>query len=142
MKEIKIQVKELRENCMIEVRENGDAIDCILAEDVELLRGNYAQLSMGIAVKTEHDYLTLLVPRSSTFRKFGLIQANSVGLIDNSYCGDEDELLMPVYATRNVTIPAGTRLCQIMALPRYAYAVEKVESLSAVNRGGFGTTGY
>ena len=142
MKEIKLQVKVLRDNCMIEVRENGDAIDCILAEDVELMRSNYAQLPLGIAVKTEHDYLTLLVPRSSTFRKFGLIQANSVGLIDNSFSGDEDELLMPVYATRNVTIPAGTRLCQIMALPRYSYVVEQVDSLSAESRGGFGTTGY
>lgn len=123
------------------VERHGDWIDLAVSEDYELKAGEFKLLDLGIAIQLPAGYEALLVPRSSTFKKFGVIQANSIGIIDNSYCGKEDWWKMAVIATRNVIIPKGTRLCQFRLLRNQpTFAIIEAE-LSDNNRGGFGTTG-
>lgn len=96
-----------------------------------------------------------MIPRSSTFKKWGLFQSDHIAIMDESYCGNDDIWWLPVTATRNVTIPKGTRLCQfrvqlsqkatvwqkIKWLFSNGIKLEKVDSLNDTNRGGFGTSG-
>jgi len=122
--------------------DRGDWIDLRTAEDICLEPGEYKLIPLGVAMALPPNYEALLIPRSSTFKKYGVIQTNSIGLIDETYCGDNDEWLFPVYATRAVTIPKNTRICQFRILkhqPLVAFA--KVEHLSETDRGGFGSTG-
>ena len=86
--------------------------------------------------------LAHLAPRSSTFKNFGILQTNSVGVVDYSYRGDGDQWRMPVYATRDVTIPKGARICQFRIVENQpALHFVKVETLGGPDRGGFGSTG-
>lgn len=122
--------------------DRGDWIDLRTAEDISLEPGEYKLIPLGVAMSLPPNYEALLIPRSSTFKKYGVIQTNSIGLIDETYCGDNDEWLFPVYATRAVTIPKNTRICQFRILkhqPLVAFA--EVEHLSDTDRGGFGSTG-
>ena len=87
-------------------------------------------------------YEAHIAPRSSTFKNYGILQTNGVGVVDQSYCGDGDQWHMPVYATRDVTIPQGARICQFRILenqPRLTFC--QVERLEGPDRGGFGSTG-
>ena len=87
-------------------------------------------------------YEAHIVPRSSTFKNFGLIQTNSCGVVDCTYCGDEDMWRMPVYAVRDTVIHVNDRICQFRIMenqPQIQF--EQVEQLNNQNRGGFGTTG-
>ena len=87
-------------------------------------------------------YEARTAPRSSTFRRWGILQANSVGVIDNSYCGTNDEWKLPVYATRDTVIEKGDRICQFRIFEvQPAVEFEECEALSDVDRGGFGSTG-
>lgn len=122
--------------------DRGDWIDLRTAEDIYLEPGEYKHIPLGVAMALPPNYEALLIPRSSTFKKYGVIQTNSIGLIDETYCGDNDEWLFPVYATRAVVIPKNTRICQFRILkhqPTVAFA--EVEHLSDTDRGGFGSTG-
>lgn len=122
--------------------DKGDWIDLRTAEDIFLEPGEYKLIPLGIAMALPPNYEALLIPRSSTFKKYGVIQTNSIGLIDETYCGDNDEWLFPVYATRAVFIPKNTRICQFRILkhqPTVAFA--EVDHLSETDRGGFGSTG-
>jgi dUTP pyrophosphatase len=122
--------------------DKGDWIDLRVAEDIHLEAGEFKLIPLGVAMALPPNYEALLIPRSSTFKKYGIIQTNSIGLIDETYCGDNDEWLLPVYATRAVTIPKNTRICQFRILkhqPLVAFA--EVEHLSETDRGGFGSTG-
>ena len=122
--------------------DKGDWIDLRVAEDIHLEAGEFKLIPLGVAMALPPNYEALLIPRSSTFKKYGVIQTNSIGLIDETYCGDNDEWLLPVYATRAVTIPKNTRICQFRILkhqPLVAFA--EVEHLSETDRGGFGSTG-
>ena len=82
-----------------------------------------------------------LVPRSSTFKKYGIIQTNSFGVIDTSYCGDNDIVMLPVYATRNTVIPKGERICQFRLVRDIPFSIKSVDKLEGPDRGGFGSTG-
>lgn len=122
--------------------DKGDWIDLRTAEDIHLEPGEYKLIPLGVAMCLPPNYEALLIPRSSTFKKYGVIQTNSIGLIDETYCGDNDEWLFPVYATRTVFIPKNTRICQFRILkhqPIVAFA--EVDHLSETDRGGFGSTG-
>ena len=122
--------------------DKGDWIDLRTAEDIFLEPGEYKLIPLGVAMALPPNYEALLIPRSSTFKKYGVIQTNSIGLIDETYCGDNDEWLLPVYATRAVVIPKNTRICQFRILkhqPTVAFA--EVDHLSETDRGGFGSTG-
>lgn len=121
----------------------GDAIDVRAAKDIHLLCMQYTKIPLGFSCKIPDGYTALLLPRSSTFEKYGIIQTNSVGIIDNSYSGDKDEWAIPVVALRtDVNIPKNTRIGQFIIIPKMPQAqFETVESLGYKNRNGFGSTG-
>ena len=104
--------------------------------------GERRYISQGISMKLPQGYEAIMAPRSSTFKRYGILQTNSIGVIDNSYCGDDDIWMFPAYATRDVEIPAGARICQfriIKSQPRLVFT--SVDSLGEENRGGLGSTG-
>ena len=96
----------------------------------------------GLRIALPQGYEAHLAPRSSTFKNYGILQTNSVGVVDCSYCGDNDQWHMPVYATRDVTIEKGARICQFRIMenqPKLLFT--RVEHLESPDRGGFGSTG-
>ncbi len=122
--------------------DSGDWIDLRCSKDTHLKQGEYALIPLGISVKLPFRYEAHIAPRSSTFKNWGIIQTNGVGIIDNSYSGDADEWMMPVYATRDTVIHKNDRICQFRIVrnqPKVRFVVS--DSLSKDNRGGFGSTG-
>lgn len=170
---IKISVKE--KGTMPEVLKVGDWIDLYTTEETKLFVPHartlhrkkeddqtermrdvifaYTLLDLGVAMQLPDGYEAVLLPRSSTFRKYGVIQTNGMGVIDSSYCGNNDVWKMPVLATRNTTIPQGTPIAQFrIQLSQKAtiwqklkwlfsskITLKQVDSLSNKDRGGFGT---
>lgn len=120
----------------------GDWIDLYTAEEAQLLEGDFRIISLGISVVLPKGYEAIIAPRSSTFKKYGIIQANSLGIIDNTYCGEHDIWGFPAYATRHVFVPKGTRLCQFRILKNQPQIdFNEVPHLEYQSRGGFGSTG-
>lgn len=120
----------------------GDWIDLYAADSVRLQAGDFKLIPLGVAMKLPTGYEAHVVPRSSTYMKYHVIQANSMGVIDNAYCGDLDEWKFPAYATEDTFIPAGDRICQFRIVrkqPSIKFAI--VSTLGGKNRGGFGSTG-
>ena len=141
MPEIKVKYhsEELQK---IEKIEQGDWIDLRAAERVELKQGDFKLISLGISVQLPHGYEAHIAPRSSTFKKWGILQVNSVGVVDESYCGENDIWRMPVYATRDTVIECNDRICQFRVMHNQPpIEFETVEKLGGVSRGGFGSTG-
>lgn len=144
MNELTIKIKYLTEDLIpLEQLKIGDAIDVRAAENICLNKGEYKQIPLGFSCKLPDGYCAILMPRSSTFKKFGIIQANSLGLVDESYCGNNDEWQMPVYClVDNVNIPKNERIGQFMIVPKMPNIVfEQVDDLGYEDRGGFGSTG-
>ncbi|MBE5769805.1 MAG: deoxyuridine 5'-triphosphate nucleotidohydrolase [Clostridia bacterium] len=120
----------------------GDWIDLRAAETVEMKAGEYRLISLGVSMQLPKGYEAHVAPRSSTFKKWGVIQANSLGIIDESYCGDHDIWYFPALAMRDTVIEKGDRICQFRIVEKMpAVAFETVEFLSAPDRGGIGSTG-
>ncbi|SFG11340.1 dUTP pyrophosphatase [Lachnospiraceae bacterium C7] len=120
----------------------SDWIDLRVSEEVELKKGDFKLIPLGVAMQLPAGYEAHLVPRSSTFKNFGLIQTNSMGVIDCSYCGDEDMWRMPVLATRDITLHVNDRICQFRIVKNQPQInFEETDKLEGVNRGGFGSTG-
>lgn len=120
----------------------SDWIDLRAAEDVELKKGEFKLIPLGVAMELPAGYEAHVVPRSSTFKNFGVIQTNHQGVIDASYCGDNDQWFMPVYAVRDTQIRVNDRICQFRIMENQPEIVfEETESLENGDRGGFGTTG-
>lgn len=121
---------------------HGDWTDLATAEDVEMKKGELKLISLGVSMELPEGYYAKLLPRSSTPKKWGVIQANSIGIIDHEYNGDDDIWMFAAYAIRDTKIPRGTRLCQFCVV-KQEEAVEfiPVESLGNDARGGFGSTG-
>ena len=120
----------------------GDWIDLRSAETVALKAGDFKLIPLGIAMQLPAGYEAHIVPRSSSFKNWGILQTNSIGIIDNSYCGDNDQWLMSVYATRDTIINQNDRICQFRIVKNQE-PVEfiTVEHLDNSDRGGFGSTG-
>lgn len=172
-----IKIKEITEGCMPEIIKVGDWIDLKAAKDIHL-RCPHAKtlhrykngeepeklrdvifestlIPLGVAIQIPEGYEAYIVPRSSSFKKYGIIQSNSIGIVDNLYCGDTDEWKMPVIAIKDVTIPKGTRIAQFrIQLSQKATVWQKIKwlfsnqaklikvsSLNTTDRGGFGSTG-
>jgi dUTP pyrophosphatase len=126
----------------IEKIENGDWIDLRVAEDVELKAGDFKVISLGVSLQLPDGYEAHVVPRSSTFKNWGVIQTNHMGIIDNSYCGDNDIWRFPAYATRDVLIEKNSRVCQFRIMKKMEdVTFTTVEKLENDSRGGFGSTG-
>ena len=120
----------------------GDWIDLRVAEDVAMEQGEYRLLSLGISMQLPEGYEAHVAPRSSTFKNFGIICANSFGIIDESYCGDNDIWKFPAIALRKTTINKGDRICQfriVKKMPEVEFV--EVETLGNADRGGIGSTG-
>lgn len=112
MKKIKIKYLNNAIEKLTYIDGKSDWIDLRAAEDVSLSRGQFALIPLGIAMEIPEGYEAHVVPRSSTFKNFGIIQTNSMGVIDNSYCGDNDQWFMPVLAIRDTEIHVNDRICQ------------------------------
>lgn len=126
----------------IEKTQKGDWIDLRAAEEIHLNQGEFAMIPLGVAMQLPEGCEALVVPRSSTFKRYGIIQTNSIGVIDETYCGDRDQWMMPVLAMRGTVIPKYDRICQFRLLRHMdAVDVEVVEKLEGKDRGGFGSTG-
>lgn len=120
----------------------GDWIDLSSRKTVHLNKGEFALIPLGVAMKLPNKYEAYVVPRSSAFKNFGIIQTNSIGIIDNSYSGNDDEWMLPVYATRDTIIFQGDRICQFRIQKRMnSMHFKRVNALTDNNRGGFGSTG-
>ena len=120
----------------------GDWIDLRAAQKVELKAGEFKLIPLGVAMQLPAGYEAHVCPRSSTFKNFGVIQTNSMGIIDNSYCGDNDQWFFPAFALRDTVINVNDRICQFRIMEHQPKIVfEEVEALSAPDRGGFGSTG-
>ena len=120
----------------------GDWIDLRAAERAEMKQGEYRPISLGVSIRLPKGYEAHIVPRSSTFKKWGILLVNSMGVIDESYCGDHDIWYFLALATRDTVIEKGDRICQFRItekMPETAF--ETVEFLSAPDRGGIGSTG-
>lgn len=120
----------------------GDWTDLRAAETVELKVGEFKLIPLGIGMKLPIGYEANVVPRSSTFKNFGVLQTNSMGVIDNSYSGDNDQWFFPALAMRNTVINKNDRICQFRIMASQpAITFEEVEFLDEVDRGGHGSTG-
>lgn len=125
-----------------ECRENGDWIDLRAAENVVMKQGELRNISLGVSMELPYGYEAHILPRSSTFKNFGIILANGMGIIDNSYCGTDDIWGFPALAMRDTEISFGDRIAQFRIVEKQAKPIfEVVDSLSGKNRGGFGSTG-
>lgn len=122
--------------------DKSDWIDLRAAERVELKAGEFKIVSLGVSMKLPEGYEAHVVPRSSTFKKWGILQTNSMGVIDNSYCGDDDVWGMPVLAVRDTVIEVNDRICQFRIVKKQEeVCFTRVEKLGEESRGGFGSTG-
>lgn len=121
----------------------GDWIDLRAAETVEMKQGEYKLISLGISMQLPKGYEAHVVPRSSTFKNFGIIQTNHHGIIDESYCGDDDIWKFPAYALKDAMIHENDRICQfriVEKMPEVEFV--EVDKLENKNRGGFGSTDF
>ena len=120
----------------------SDWIDLRAAEDVSLKAGEFKLIPLGVGMELPKGYEAHVVPRSSTFKNFGIIQTNHQGVIDCSYCGDNDQWFMPVYALRDTQIHVNDRICQFRIMENQPKIIfDEVEHLSKPDRGGHGSTG-
>lgn len=131
----------------------SDWIDLRAAEDIVIEEGEYMLIPLGLAMELPDGYEAHICPRSSTFKYFGIIQTNSMGIVDNSYCGDNDQWKMPVYCLkgnstniedgkRYTSISKGERICQFRIMPVQSELDFKVVSiLGNKDRDGIGSSG-
>ena len=140
---MEIKVKNHTDIYPLEKTERGDWIDLRVAEDVELKAGESKLISLGVSMKLPDDYEALVIPRSSTFKNWGVIQTNHCGLIDNSYQGNDDIWHFPALATRDVLIEKNSRICQFRIQKKMDknLSLVTVDNLEGENRGGLGSSG-
>ena len=122
--------------------QGGDWIDLRAAERVEMKAGDFKIISLGVSMKLPAHYEAHVAPRSSTFKKWGILQANSVGVIDNSYSGENDIWGFPAVAMRDTVIEEGDRICQFRIMKKMEQVdFAEVERMEGRDRNGFGSTG-
>ncbi|MDO4977676.1 MAG: dUTP diphosphatase [Eubacteriales bacterium] len=120
----------------------SDWIDLRAAKEVSLKQGEFALIPLGIAMKLPEGYEAHVVPRSSTFKNFGIIQTNSMGVIDETYSGDNDQWFMPALAMRDTVIHVNDRICQFRIMEHQpTIQFTEVSKLEGPDRGGHGSTG-
>ena len=142
MKEIKIKYLNDDITRLEYIDGKSDWIDLRAAEEDELKAGEFKLIHLGVAMQLPEGYEAHIVPRSSTFKKWGIIQTNHCGIVDNSYCGPNDWWRMPVFALRDTKIEVNDRICQFRIQKNQPTLVfNEVEEMEANNRGGFGSTG-
>lgn len=127
----------------IERLQQGDWIDLVNVEDINLKCGEWGMFSLGVSIELPAGYEAHVVPRSSTFKKWGVIQVNSIGIVDNSFCGEDDVWQWLILApTKDVHIPKYTRVCQFRIIKNQpSFPIIEVKHLKNDIRGGIGSTG-
>ncbi|MDT3387614.1 MAG: deoxyuridine 5'-triphosphate nucleotidohydrolase [Bacteroidota bacterium] len=140
---MKIRIKYLSKDIdKIEKISVGDLIDLRCAEDTVIKKGELKLIPLGIAMELPKGYEAHVYPRSSTYKKHKILLSNSVGIIDESYCGDNDQWCFPAYATEDTVIEKNTRICQFRIFEHQpTIEFEEVEVLGNSDRGGIGSTG-
>ena len=142
MKTIKIKYLSDKIEKLKYIDGKSDWIDLRSAENIELKKGEFKLIPLGIAMQLPEGYEAHIVPRSSTFKNYGIIQTNHMGVVDETYCGDNDQWFMPVYALRDTTIKANDRVCQFRIMEHQPSIIfDEVETLNNADRGGHGSTG-
>lgn len=137
-----INIQYLADIEPLEQKDYGDWIDMRCAERTELKKGEFKLIPLGVAMQLATGWEALLAPRSSTFKNWGIIQTNSVGVIDETYCSSEDQWMMPVYATRDTVIEKNDRICQFRVVKHQPGIKFSEQDLSKnKTRGGFGHSG-
>ena len=122
--------------------EQGDWIDLRAAETILIVKGEFKYIPLGVAMPLPEGYEAIVTPRSSLFKRRGIIMTNSIGIMDEFYCGDNDEWKFPAYATRETIIPKGERICQFRIVKHQPeIEFEIVDTLGNPDRGGYGSTG-
>lgn len=141
---MKIQIKYFDNeiNKITNIEGKSDWYDLRAADTIKLKAGEFKLIPLGIGMILPDGCEANVVPRSSTFKNYGLLQTNSFAVIDNSYSGDNDQWMLPVYATRDVVINKNERICQFRINKKQpVLEFEEVEHLNNEDRGGFGSTG-
>lgn len=139
---MEIKVKYLEDILPIEVKDGSDWIDLRCAVKTELIAGQYKQIPLGVAIQLPAGYEAHVVPRSSTFKKYGVLLANGVGIIDGSYCGDNDQWHFLAYPTRDAVIEKNERICQFRIIKNQPEIdLKTVDFLGNPDRNGIGSTG-
>ena len=137
-----IKIKYHDDILPIDMFDNGDWIDLRSAEDIDMSSGDFRLISLGVSMQLPEGYEAHIVPRSSTYKHWGIIQANHMGVVDNSYCGDDDIWKFPAIAIRDTQIYKNDRICQFRIVKKQPeFEFEEVDHLDSPNRGGFGTSG-
>lgn len=138
----KIKIKYHADIDKIEKISVGDWVDLRCAEQTYMLAGTYKMISLGVSMQLPEGYEAIVLPRSSTFKNYGVLLANSMGVIDNSYCGDNDVWKFLAYATKDTCIPKNERICQFRIQKNQPeIEFEEVDHLGNEDRGGIGSTG-
>jgi dUTP pyrophosphatase len=140
---MKIEVKYHSENSRpLSQAHRGEWIDLKTAKDVKMIAGERMMINLGVSIKVPISHEAIMAPRSSTFKNYGILQTNGIGVIDETYCGEGDVWMFPAYATRDVEIPAGTRIAQFrIQQTQGEISIEEVVQMNSENRGGLGSTG-
>lgn len=143
MKSVKIRIKYADDTIerLRYIDGKSDWIDLRAAEDVEMKAGEFRLIPLGIAMQLPEGYEAHVVPRSSTFKNYGLIQTNHMGVIDETYCGPNDWWFVPMYAMRDTSVRAGDRIAQFRIMEHQPAIVFEEGELTGDDRGGFGSTG-
>ena len=142
MERIKVKYFTDQRDKLAYIDGKSDWIDLRAAESIDMKAGEYRLIPLGVGMELPRGYEAHVVPRSSTFKNYGIIQTNHQGVIDSSYCGDSDQWFMPAYALRDTHIEINDRICQFRIVENQPTLVfEEVETLANQNRGGIGSTG-
>ena len=120
----------------------SDWMDLRASAEVSLKKGEFALIPLGIGLELPPGFEAHVVPRSSTFTSFGILQTNSMGVIDESYCGDQDQWYFPALAVRDTRIHINDRICQFRIMEHQpSFTLVETSRLEGKNRGGFGSSG-
>lgn len=142
MQNIKIKYLSEQVEKLRYIEDKSDWIDLRASENVEMKAGEFKLIPLGIAMELPAGYEAHVVPRSSTYKNFGIIQTNSMGVIDETYCGDNDQWFFPALAMRDTIINVNDRICQFRIMEHQpALEFIEVDSLGNQDRGGHGSTG-
>ena len=122
--------------------DKSDWIDLRCSEETHIRPFGFAMIPLGVSIQLPPGYEAIIAPRSSTYKYFGIVAANSIGVIDESYCGDGDQWHFPAIALRETTIPFNARIAQFRIQKHQPnLAIWKVDHLGGCDRGGIGSTG-
>lgn len=141
MKRIKIKYLNDQIERLRYIDGKSDWIDLRAAEEIKMKAGEFRLIPLGVAMELPKGFEAHVVPRSSTFKNFGIIQTNHCGVIDESYCGPEDWWCMPVYALKDTVICRNDRICQFRIFEHQPTLFFEEGELTGENRGGIGSTG-